>query len=112
MRIGILLDIDRSLSEIADQAQEYADTGFAGVWSPQIFGYDALTMFGAIASKVSGIEFGTGVVPVYGRHPQVLAQQALTVQAASGGRLNLGIGLSHQIVVEGLWGLSYATPAR
>ena len=41
-----------------------------------------------------------------------MAQQALTVQAATGGRLVLGIGLSHQVVVEGLWGLSYERPAR
>ena len=59
-----------------------------------------------------GIGLGTGVVPVYGRHHQVMAQQALTVQAATGGRLTLGIGMSHQVVVEGLWGMSYDRPAR
>jgi len=41
----------------------------------------------------------------------VLAQQALTVQSATGNRLILGIGLSHQVVVEGIWGLSYEKPA-
>ena len=55
---------------------------------------------------------GTGVVPVYPRHPMMLAQQALTVQLATGNRLILGIGLSHQVVVEGMWGLSFEKPAR
>jgi len=61
---------------------------------------------------VPGIEIGTAVVPTYPRHPMMLAQQALTVQAASGGRLALGIGLSHQIVVEMMWGLSFEKPVR
>ena len=52
------------------------------------------------------------MVPVYPRHPQMLAQQALTVQAATGDRLTLGIGLSHQMVIEGMWGMSFERPAR
>ena len=42
----------------------------------------------------------------------MLAQQALTVQWATGNRLLLGIGLSHQVVVEGMWGMSFDKPAR
>jgi F420-dependent oxidoreductase-like protein len=38
--------------------------------------------------------------------------QALTVQAATGGRLILGIGLSHQVVIEGAYGMSFSTPIR
>ena len=49
---------------------------------------------------------GTAVIPVHPRHPTMLAAQALTVQAATGGRLALGIGLSHKMVVEGHVGLS------
>jgi 5,10-methylenetetrahydromethanopterin reductase len=47
-------------------------------------------------------------VPTYPRHPVVMAQQALTTQAASKGRFTLGIGLSHQVVIEKMYGLSYA----
>jgi len=60
---------------------------------------------------VPGIELGTGVVPIYGRHPMALAQQSLTTQAAIQNRLTLGIGLSHQVVVEQRWGLSFERPA-
>ncbi len=62
-------------------------------------------------SRVPGIGLGTGVVPVYPRHPMMLAQQALTVQMATDNRLLLGIGLSHQIVVESMWGISFERPA-
>ena len=42
----------------------------------------------------------------------MLAQQALTANQASGGRLCLGIGLSHQVVVEGMLNLSFDKPLR
>jgi F420-dependent oxidoreductase-like protein len=68
-------------------------------------------MLAAAGAQVPGIGLGTGVVPVYPRHPMMLAQQALTVQSATGNRLILGIGLSHQIVVENMWGMSFDKPA-
>jgi F420-dependent oxidoreductase-like protein len=112
MRIGCLIDDSRPIGEIVDQVQALADAGFASAWCTQIFGPDALTLLAAVGSKVPGIELGTAVVPVYPRHPQMLAQQALTVQAATGNRLCLGIGLSHAVVIEGMWGYSYEKPAR
>jgi 5,10-methylenetetrahydromethanopterin reductase len=58
------------------------------------------------------VGLGTAVTPTYPRHPTALAQQALTTAAASGGRFTLGIGLSHQLVIEGMLGMSYDQPAR
>jgi F420-dependent oxidoreductase-like protein len=85
--------------------------GFDSIWFGQIFGPDVLTVLALAGQKTSRIELGTSVVPTYPRHPHMLAAQALTVQAASNGRFNLGIGLSHAPVVEGMWGLSYDRPA-
>jgi F420-dependent oxidoreductase-like protein len=65
-----------------------------------------------IGREVPGIELGTAVVPTYPRHPLVMAGQALTTQAASGNRLVLGIGLSHQVVIEGVFGHPFEKPAR
>jgi F420-dependent oxidoreductase-like protein len=65
-----------------------------------------------VGREVPRIGLATGVVPTYGRHPLTMAQQALTVQAASGGRFVLGIGLSHQLVIEGMFGLSFDKPVR
>jgi F420-dependent oxidoreductase-like protein len=111
MRIGYLLDVDKPFGELVAELQRSADAGFAHAWAVQIFGPDALTLLAAAGSQVPGIALGTGVVPVYPRHPMMLAQQALTVQAATGNRLLLGIGLSHQVVVEGIWGMSFDKPA-
>lgn len=111
MRLATGIDTDQPIDDVITATKAAHDAGFVRVWSSQIFGADALTVLAAVAREVDGIEFGTGVIPVHPRHPQVLAQQALTVQAISKGRLTLGIGLSHKVVVEGMWGISYAKPA-
>ena len=116
MRIGTLAaetDGDQALARLADQLRRAADDGFASAWMSNIFGLDALTALAVAGSQVPGIELGTAVVPAYPRHPAVLAQQALTAALAAGpGRLTLGIGLSHKIVIEDMYGYSFDRPAR
>jgi F420-dependent oxidoreductase-like protein len=111
LRIGSLIDVDKSLPETVAELQRFADAGLDHAFAVQIFGQDALTLLAAAGAQVPGIGVGTGVVPVYPRHPMMLAQQALTVQSVTGNRLILGIGLSHQVVVEGMWGMSFDRPA-
>ncbi len=101
-----------ALDELRSQLQRAADDGFTSAWMSNIFGLDALTALAVAGSQVPGIELGTAVVPTYPRHPAVLAQQALTASLALGGRLALGIGLSHQIVIENMYGYSFDRPAR
>jgi F420-dependent oxidoreductase-like protein len=112
MRYGVMVDQSKPLDGVTGQIRMLAEKGFASAWSSQVFGYDALTLLALAGREIPGIELGTAVVPTYPRHPIALAGQALTTQAASGGRLTLGIGLSHQLVVEGMWGYSYDRPAR
>jgi 5,10-methylenetetrahydromethanopterin reductase len=115
MRIGTSQDEPagpEALSRLRDQLQRAADDGFASAWVSNIFGLDALTALAVAGSRVPGIELGTAVVPTYPRHPAVLAQQALTAATALGGRLTLGIGLSHKIVIEDMYGYSFDRPAR
>src|SRR6185436_5984365 len=113
MRIGIFGGTARrSIDDVVRAAQRTEQDGFAHYTLPQIFGLDAMGMLAVIGHQVPRIELSTGVVPTYARHPVTMAQQALTVQAASGGRFTLGIGLSHQIVIENMFGLSFAHPLR
>jgi 5,10-methylenetetrahydromethanopterin reductase len=115
MRIGTSQDEPagpEALSRLRDQLQRAADDGFASAWMSNIFGLDALTALAVAGSQVPGIELGTAVVPTYPRHPAVLAQQALTTATALDGRLTLGIGLSHKIVIEDMYGYSFDRPAR
>ncbi len=111
MRIGVFMS-PPSLEEGITDTRWAADSGLSTVYVPQIFGWDALTLIAVLGHAVDGIGFGTSVVPTYPRHPQMMAQQALTTQIATNGRLKLGIGLSHQVVIEGMWGYSFERPAR
>jgi len=116
MRIGInVAQVVRGqpldLDQLTEQVAALARQGFASAWFAHVFGFDALTAIAVIGRAVPELELGTAVVPVHPRHPMALAQQALTTQAAIGGRLALGIGLSHRPVVESMWGYSFEQPA-
>jgi len=113
MKIGLFLgDLLAGSPDdfVAGIAAAHAD-GFASAWVPQVFGWDTLTLLGVAGREGPGIELGTAVVPTYPRHPMALAGQALTVQSLTGGRLALGIGLSHKVVIEGMLGYSFDRPA-
>ena len=115
MKIGIFISDTggerTGVEEVQRRARWVEENGFTSAWVPQIpWSLDALTALVLAAEVTEHIELGTAVVPTYPRHPLALAQQALSVQAASGGRLTLGIGPSHPVVVENMHGLSYARP--
>lgn len=111
MNVGVF-DFPTSIDEMIARSRTAASQGFGSYWLPQIFGIDALTAIAVVAREVDDIMLGTAVVPTFRQHPMAMAQQALTVNQAAGGRLQLGIGLSHQLVVEDMWGLSYDKPLR
>lgn len=115
MRIGVFLDnsgANGSVDAFVETAAATADRGFRSLWTPQVFGLDALTAIAVAGREVGSVTFGTAVVPTYPRHPMVLAAQARTTALATDGRLVLGIGLSHQVVIEGMYGYSFEKPAR
>lgn len=111
MRISLFRDTG-NIDQLIKDVQAAERDGFHGVWFGQIFGGDTLTAIALVGAQTERIELGTAVIPTYLHHPFSLAQQALTVGAAAGGRFVLGIGPSHQPVVEQMWGLSYEKPAR
>jgi len=112
MKIGLISTGNTSLDGVIEEIAAARDAGFASFSMAQIFELDALTALAVAGREVDRIELITAVVPTFPRHPMMLAQQALTTNAACGGRLVLGIGLSHQIVVESMWGLSFDKPFR
>ncbi len=116
MRIGIALTPptggENVLGGFLERFRAAEDAGFKAAWISGALGYEVLTLL-AVAGRVTrSIELGSFVVPTYPRHPAMLAQQALTVQAATGNRLTLGIGLSHRVVIEDRLGLDYSKPIR
>ena len=117
LRIGIGLgelaaDGAGGIDGTLDGFRRAEEAGFQTAWMPNIFGLDALSALALAGARTSRIELGTAVVPTYTRHPLYMAQQALTTQLACGGRLALGLGPSHKIVVENMLGLSYTRVAK
>lgn len=111
MKTGVVLADGGSVASATRHFERAAADGFDSAWLAQIFSFDALTLIGALGNSAPGLEIGTAVIPTYPRHPLMLASQALTTQALIGNRLILGIGLSHKIVIENLFGYSYDKPA-
>jgi F420-dependent oxidoreductase-like protein len=119
MRIGLFAHVrgfglDASLPELLRRFERAEADGFASVWSAHLIGdsYDALTLLALAGQVTKTVELGTSVIPTYPHHPAALAQQALTVQEATGNRLILGIGLSHQPIIEDMLGLDFSKPVR
>jgi F420-dependent oxidoreductase-like protein len=101
-----------TLDVVVDRIRRAEADGFPIVWTHQATGIDPFVAMAVAARDTARIGIGTALVPAVSRHPQALAAAALTAQAALGGRLTLGVGVSHPHVVEGRLGLSYERPAE
>src|SRR5881409_4047014 len=108
--IGDIAGAPAGVDGLVAQARRAEADGFASGWFANIMGMDAIMAAALCARETRRIELGTAVMPTFPRHPHAMAQQALSAQAIAGGRFTLGIGLSHQIVIEGMFGLSFAKP--
>jgi F420-dependent oxidoreductase-like protein len=116
MKIGINAAAQIRFAIPVDGLIEHARTaeadGFPTYWLSQTSGTDALTLLAVLGRVTERIELGTAVIPTWGRHPEVLAGQALTAQAASGNRITLGIGLGHKPDVEARYRIPFERPVR
>src|SRR5437868_322688 len=116
MRIGLMVGPERGryatkVERMRADVSWAEEAGLASVWIPQIPDeFDALTAVALCGAETSRIELGTAVVPIQPRHPIALAQQALSVQAVCGGRLSLGLGVSHHWIIDEMLGLPYEKP--
>jgi F420-dependent oxidoreductase-like protein len=113
MKIGVVIASANAptIGAVLSQIQRAEARGFASAWLPSVRRHDALTTIALAGRMTETIELGTFVIPTYPRHPSALAEQALTTQAATGGRLTLGIGLSHRVSMERL-GFNWDRPVR
>jgi probable F420-dependent oxidoreductase len=107
---GCFISTGRSLGEAIERVKLAEALGYESVYVTHIAGRESLTVLSAYAMSTSRIRLGTGVVPIYTRTPATMAQTAATVDELSGGRLTLGLGVSHRPVVEGWHGQSIDHP--
>ena len=109
-RVGLVIEA-RDVETAINKIREAEQAGVQQVWMTQSVGMlDTLTLFAAVAAHTTQIRLGTSIVPIYPRHPLVMAQQAVTINALAPGRLRLGVGTSHRHVMENMYGLSMPSP--
>ena len=109
-RIALFLNPGADLRPALLLARRADALGYDSLWVTHGIGRDALLVLSAYGQVAPRAGLGTGVVPIYPRHPALLAQEALTLSDISGGRLRLGIGVSHRPMVEGALGLDMGHP--
>jgi probable F420-dependent oxidoreductase len=111
MATGCFISTGRSLGQAIQRVRLAESLGYESVFTTHIAGHESLTVLTAYAQATERIRVGTGVVPIYTRTPATMAQTAATIDELSGGRLILGLGVSHRPVVEFWHGQTIDRPA-
>lgn len=110
MPTGCFISTGRSLEQALERVKLAESLGYHSAFVTHIAGRESLTVVTAYALATDRIRVGTGVVPIYTRTPATMAQTAATIDELSGGRLTLGLGISHRVTVEGWHGQSIDRP--
>ncbi|MFD7286318.1 LLM class F420-dependent oxidoreductase [Streptomyces sp. NPDC059863] len=113
MTVGVALNAtgpDNQIDATVRLAQEAAAAGLRSAWFGQTFGADSPQLAAIVGREVPALQVGTSAIPVFGRHPLVVAGQALTAQAATHGRYHLGLALGTKLLTEGGLGVPFERP--
>ena len=100
-----------SAAAVLDGIKAAEDAGIGTAWvATGGAGMDALTLFAAAAGRTQRIMLGTSIIPTYPRHPIVAVQQVQVLAQLAPGRIRLGVGPSHQPIIEGTFGIDFKRP--
>lgn len=110
MRLAVSLDYASDPLPQVEAVAALEAAGLDHVWVPEAYGFDAVTVLGALAMRTSRVTLGPGVLPVHTRTPALIAQTAAGLDALSGGRAELGLGTSGPGVVTGFHGVPFTRP--
>jgi F420-dependent oxidoreductase-like protein len=113
VRLGLNLGYQAAWTTPADHlalAREADRLGFAVVWAAEAYGSDSPTMLAWIAGQTERIDVGAAVMQIPARSPATTAMTAATIDALSGGRFRLGLGVSGPQVSEGWHGVRFGKP--
>ena len=109
-RVGLAIQATDAATAIS-RIRQAEQAGIRQVWMTQSVGMlDTLTLFAAVATQTTRVRLGTSIIPVYPRHPLVMALQAATINDLAPGRLRLGVGTSHRHLIENIYGLAMPSP--
>ena len=112
MKIGLnggAATVDR----MVEQAVRTEEEGFSSLWYPSAVAGDPLVAMAIAGRATTTLELGTAVLQTYTSHPALMANRVLAAASAMGRNgFTLGIGPSHEVVIEGSFGISYGNAGR
>ena len=112
-RLAAFIPAVKTLDESVARAKAAERLGYESVWLSQLpDARDASLVVAAYAAATERIKFGMGVLPIYTRHPTAMVQMAATLDEMTTGRFILGLGVSHKVTVESMWGLHLDHPVQ
>jgi F420-dependent oxidoreductase-like protein len=95
---------------VTEAVAEAERLGFDSMWTAEAYGSDCLTPLAWWGASTERIKLGTAIVQMSARQPAATAMAAMTMDLLSGGRFQLGLGVSGPQVVEGWYGMPFAKP--
>jgi alkanesulfonate monooxygenase SsuD/methylene tetrahydromethanopterin reductase-like flavin-dependent oxidoreductase (luciferase family) len=98
--IGTFVSPGRDIAKGIERATRADDLGFNSIYTTHIAARDSLTVLTAFAGATKRAQLGTGVLPIFSRTPVATAQASATIDELSGGRMTIGLGVSHKVTVE------------
>jgi probable F420-dependent oxidoreductase len=97
-------------SELGAVVQEIEQLGYGAVWVPEAVGKDPLVHAALILARTETLVVATGIASIYARDAMAMQAAQKTLTEAYPERFLLGLGVSHQPMVEGLRGHTYDKP--
>jgi alkanesulfonate monooxygenase SsuD/methylene tetrahydromethanopterin reductase-like flavin-dependent oxidoreductase (luciferase family) len=110
--VGTFISVGRSLEQAIGRVKRAEELGYGWNYVTHIAARDSLAVLMAYAAATERIKLGTAVLPIYSRTPVATAQLAATIDEYSGGRMVLGLGVSHRVTVENWYGTKLERPLR
>ncbi len=104
------LNYSGGFAETVVELADYEKAGLDIVFVPEAYSYDAVSQLGYVAAKTERLQLASGIMQLYTRTPTLTAMTAAGLDYVSGGRFNLGIGVSGPQVIEGWHGVPYDAP--
>ena len=110
-RIGVAVTGLRDSGEVLRRIEQVEAMGIPAVWlTTGGAGNDGLTLLAAAAARTQRVLMGTAITPTWPRHPVAVAQQVQVIAGLAPGRFRLGVGPSHQVGMETMFGVDFKAP--
>jgi len=110
-KIGVWAWLDHlSANEAAEFAQRAESWGYSALWIPEAVGRDPFALIGYLAARTERLILATGIANIYARDPMATKAIWKTVSELAPDRFILGLGVSHQHLVQKQRGHDYGKP--